>query len=197
MHRLLGVEEAPGLGEALRGSTDAAAVRQTAIEHVEVFPAGSPAGELADLFASPEMIRLLDDLRARADVVLIDAPPVVPFAEVRALAAVVDGVVFVVAAGKGSREENQDALKHLERMKAHILGTVVNMVASDEDESAEAHAAHPRPPLRPKWLPATAVLLLIMVLGGAGGVLVQSAPWLPQWFDRGSQLVRALLAGGL
>ncbi len=197
VHRLFGVGETPGLEDVLLGSTDAAAVLQTSAAHVEVLPAGAPAGELADLFASPGMVRLLDDLRARADVILIDTPPVIPFAEVRALAAMVDGVVFIVAAGKASREINQEALRQLQRVPAHLLGIVMNMVASDQDEGAELYAAYPRPPMKSNLLPMTTALLLVMVLGGAGGVLIRSAPWLPEWLDRGSQLARSLLAKGL
>ncbi len=197
VHRLFGVGETPGLEDVLLGSTEAAAALQASAEGVEILPSGAPAGELADLFASPGMVRLLDELRARADVILIDTPPVIPFAEVRALAAMVDGVVFVVAAGKASREVNQEALRQLQRVQAHLLGIVVNMVAPDQDEGAEPYATDPRPPAKSKLLPTTAALLLVMLLGGAGGALIRSAGWLPDWLERGSHLVKSLVAKGL
>ncbi len=198
-HRLFGVGSEPGLPDVLQGLVEpAAALQISRVPRVRVLPATAPVGELADLFASVTMARLLEELKRLADVVLIDAPPVMPFAEVRALAAVVDGVVFVVGAGKVSREVQQEALRQLERMHARVLGVVVNMVALDEDDSRQLEEAYPggngtAPRVRGKGhtQPTGGVMLLAGVMGATSGLLISHAAVRPDSWQWVGQVARS------
>ena len=136
-HRLFGVTVDAGLVDALTGAVPVeAALQPSTIENVRVLPAGQSSSlPLVDLFGPPAMAGLLDELRRHADVILIDSPPPVPFAESRALAALVDGVVLVLAAGQAPRGVEVETKRELERVHARVLGVVVNKVAPENDDS--------------------------------------------------------------
>jgi capsular exopolysaccharide synthesis family protein len=95
---------------------------------LQVLVAGAVPDNASELLSSERMPALLDALRARADVVLVDAPPVLEAAETRLLAAMADGVVLVVASGELTRDELDGSLDVLERSGARLLGVVATNV---------------------------------------------------------------------
>jgi Mrp family chromosome partitioning ATPase len=56
--------------------------------------------------------------------IIIDTPPVLPFAETRLLGTLVDGVIFVVKEGGTSLENVSEAMESLK--DANVMGTVYN-----------------------------------------------------------------------
>jgi capsular exopolysaccharide synthesis family protein len=123
---LFGVSISPGLTDVLTGksSVDAAVVR--ARRNLYLLPGGSPADDPASLLGSPAMADLLAVLAERADLVIIDAPPVLGVADSAALAPLTDGMLFVVDARTASPEVVRLARDRLDRVKVRILGFVLN-----------------------------------------------------------------------
>jgi receptor protein-tyrosine kinase len=80
------------------------------------------------LLASAHMSALLDKLRTTYDVVLIDAPPVLPVADASGLALLADGVLLSVRHGVTRKDEVRAAVARLERVQARLLGAVLNIV---------------------------------------------------------------------
>jgi capsular exopolysaccharide synthesis family protein len=77
-----------------------------------------------ELLASEAMLALLEQLKQRADVVLIDASPFV-VADPSVLAARVDGTLVVVRYAKTRGAAAQSMVEQLRRTKGRILGIVV------------------------------------------------------------------------
>lgn len=100
-------------------------VVETGVANLLLLPAGGRGANPADLLGAEAFGVLLTALRAQADVVLIDAPPVADVADSRAIAARVDGVLLLVAQGKTRRPQAQRALAALEQVGAHVLGVVL------------------------------------------------------------------------
>jgi Mrp family chromosome partitioning ATPase len=65
------------------------------------------------------------------DLVLVDAPPLLGFAEPLQIAAIVDGVVVITLAGQTSRTAVGSVLSSLKRMKANVIGVALNEVRED------------------------------------------------------------------
>jgi Mrp family chromosome partitioning ATPase len=65
-------------------------------------------------------------MRAEADIVLFDTPPVVAVTDASALAPRVDGVLLVLQAGHTRRDRAREARAILEKVKANIVGVVLN-----------------------------------------------------------------------
>ncbi|MEZ4769191.1 MAG: hypothetical protein R2844_12295 [Caldilineales bacterium] len=77
------------------------------------------------------METLLHDLVESADLVLIDAPPVVAVSDASVMATKVDGVLLVLKAGQTKRDYARQARETLEKVNAHVVGAVLNNVAAD------------------------------------------------------------------
>jgi len=66
---------------------------------------------------------------------VIDSPPVVGFPEPLQMAAAADGVVLVALAGETNRQAVHAALTALERVRANVVGLVLNEVTSSLSDS--------------------------------------------------------------
>jgi capsular exopolysaccharide synthesis family protein len=90
------------------------------------------AGQLpenpVELIGSKTMRDLLKTLRSQFDVVLVDAPPLLPVADSLLIAPYVDGVVLVYEVGRISRAVLLRAKAQLESVGAKLLGVVLNHV---------------------------------------------------------------------
>jgi capsular exopolysaccharide synthesis family protein len=98
---------------------------ETDVPNLLLLPAGGRSTNPADLLGADAFGALLAALRAQANVVLIDAPPVADVADSRAIAARVDGVLLLVAKGRTRRPQAQRALASLEQVGATVLGVVM------------------------------------------------------------------------
>jgi non-specific protein-tyrosine kinase len=74
---------------------------------------------------------VIDALKAKADMVLFDTPPIMPVTDAAVLSAAVDGVMFVVDAGAVRRDVAAQAAEMLRRIGANLVGGVVNKLRAD------------------------------------------------------------------
>ena len=68
------------------------------------------------------------------DLVILDAPPLLGFAEPLEMASIVDGVLVVARAGSTNKKAVASVINTLQRLRANILGVVLNQVHSDTSE---------------------------------------------------------------
>lgn len=138
--RYLDLGPRPGLTECLLDNADVAGLLvKTGVGKLVVLPAGRIAPNPAELFSSSKMRSLILEMKHRyADrFIIIDTPPVLPFAETRTLSGIVDGVIVVVKSGLSPLEDVQDALDAMRG--ANILGLVYNQVTVDALSSSYAY----------------------------------------------------------
>jgi succinoglycan biosynthesis transport protein ExoP len=119
-----------GLRDVLVGNAVLAEVLQPAprIETLSILPAGIPAEQPAELLASRRMDDVVDELRNQFTYVVVDSPPVIPFADARWLSRLVDGVILVARSGATTRQAVGLASDILKEIHAPILGVVLNGV---------------------------------------------------------------------
>jgi Mrp family chromosome partitioning ATPase len=89
--------------------------------------ASSDAG-LPGMIGSPEFREILNALRSRFDLVLLDAPSIATAPTAELLAGSVDGVVLVVEAGRTRWQVVRNAIEQIEAQKGVVLGVVLNKV---------------------------------------------------------------------
>ena len=89
-------------------------------------PAGTTPANPAELLGSRRMKQLIEEMKGRADVIVIDTPPLLPVTDAAVLAACADGVVLVLAMDETRQEAARRAKVILESTQARILGVVVN-----------------------------------------------------------------------
>jgi len=101
------------------------------MDNLWLVPSGPLPPNAADILGSRKMEKVIAALKARADVVLFDAPPIVAVMDAAVLGTKVDGVLLVVHAGRTRREHAQRAKELLERVHVRIVGAVLNDTPRD------------------------------------------------------------------
>jgi len=118
-----------GLTDVFSGKRTALeALSPTAIKHLWVLHSGNDlaARSPLQLLDSAAMEKLLVTLRNFADIVLIDAPPLLTSPDVAALVPMTDGVLFVADPSRVQRPMIEAARHEFEALGAPIIGVVVN-----------------------------------------------------------------------
>lgn len=134
--RLLSAVAAPdctsGLVQVLSGdvSLDDALVGD-ADTTLDILPLVETSFTPRDLFESEAFAQLLEELKKRYDLVLLDTAPILAVTDTRTIARMADGVVYAALWGKSSTGVARTALHALQSVRANILGVVLNNVDMD------------------------------------------------------------------
>jgi capsular exopolysaccharide synthesis family protein len=125
-HTLLGLSNRYGLVHLLNDDLPLDAVlHRTAVDGLYLIPRGTVSPDPAYLLGSDRMQELLQNLRARFDIVLVDTPPAIAVSDAVVLAIQCDGVLLVLRAEKTSTEAVQRVVERLQVVGAQLLGTVL------------------------------------------------------------------------
>ncbi len=98
----------------------------TPIENLRVIPSGNLPPNPAELIASKRMKGFLEGLKAQAELLIIDTPPLQVVTDALSIAPEMDGVLLVVQPGKTHVTAASQTVEQLKRAKAQILGVVLN-----------------------------------------------------------------------
>ena len=129
----MGMEGRVGLTTVLIGRAELGdVVQQWQNSTLDLLPSGRIPPNPSELLGSTAMERLLADLTATYDVVLLDTPPLLPVTDAAVLSSLVGGSLLVVGADRVHRPQLQQAIESLETAGAHIHGLVVNKIARQE-----------------------------------------------------------------
>lgn len=103
-------------------------INKTKIANLDVITSGPLPPNPAEMLGSARMKNFIQEINSMYDIVLFDSPPVNSVADASILSTAVDGVVLVIAANSTEREAVLVAKQQLEKVKARILGVVLNKV---------------------------------------------------------------------
>ena len=136
VHRNFNLPSVVGLSNALLGeiSWREALVQTAALPHLYILPAGPPSRRASDLVGRG-LAELLEEAASEYDLVILDAPPLLGFAEPLQMATAVDGVLVVARAGRTSRKAVASVLTTLTRLRAKVVGLVLNEVHKELSDS--------------------------------------------------------------
>ena len=149
LSRLFGVAREPGFthvvlgmarledvvhrfSDTFLGKVDIGALLASAgLENLHILTAGALPPNPSELLSSPLFNDFVVEVASRFDVILIDAPPVLPVTDAAILATRVDGVVLVYQLGRIGRAALRRAKVHLDNVRATIRGIVLNDVKAE------------------------------------------------------------------
>jgi capsular exopolysaccharide synthesis family protein len=124
----LGIEKSVGLTTVLVGRVELESALQPAVTPgLDVLASGALPPNPSEILQTNAMRSLVSELRHRYDVVLIDAPPLLPITDASLLASMSDGAILVVRHGKTGRDEVRAAAERLHSVGARLLGTMLSM----------------------------------------------------------------------
>jgi capsular exopolysaccharide synthesis family protein len=93
---------------------------------LEVLPAGPPSLQPSELLGSPRFAAILQTLKERADVVILDAPALLHATDAAILAPLAGGALLVTRLGSPRAEELDAAADDLAKVGADVVGLVLN-----------------------------------------------------------------------
>jgi polysaccharide biosynthesis transport protein len=129
VHRLYQVPNSVGLSNVLleQISWRDAVIRIDDPKGLDVLPAGPSTRRASDLIGMG-LAELVEEAVREYDLVVLDAPPLLGFAEPLQMATAVDGVIVVARAGDTSRKALSSVITTLTRLRANLVGVVLNEV---------------------------------------------------------------------
>jgi capsular exopolysaccharide synthesis family protein len=126
LHRRLSLANERGLSTLLTSHESLNTVIQPGpMPKLTVMVAGPVPPSPTELLSTARIEEILQEAAGQFDVVVIDSPPILGLADAPTLAALVDGVTFVVEADRSRRGSLKTALRRLRSMRPIILGAVL------------------------------------------------------------------------
>ncbi|MBS4753300.1 polysaccharide biosynthesis tyrosine autokinase [Nocardioides sp. zg-ZUI104] len=127
----LGLDRAVGLTSVLLGHVDL----KEAIQHhedsgLDFLSSGPVPPNPAELLQTRAMDQLLSSVRLQYDVVLVDAPPLLPVTDAALLAAKADGAILVLSHRGVTKEQVRLSIERLHQVGGAVSGIVLNKVPS-------------------------------------------------------------------
>lgn len=126
LHHPFNVKVGPGLTELLMGAPLDQVLRRQVAPGLDFIPTGAKPPNAADMLLSPAMDAVLDQLKSRYDLVLIDSPPVLAASDAGILAAKASVVFLVARAEDTTISELIAAQKSIQQAGAKIKGVILN-----------------------------------------------------------------------
>lgn len=148
----LGLERAVGLTNVLTHRVPLDDALQPWGDGVlQVLACGPIPPNPSELLSSQQMSDVLDELGRRFEVVLVDAPPLLPVTDAAAVAVRCDGVLLVVRHGRTTSTQLRSAVTALDAVGAQVVGTVLTMAPVNGPRAYAQYTSYYRsdPPSEP------------------------------------------------
>jgi receptor protein-tyrosine kinase len=170
LHRQLDLRSDVGVTSVVGGRLSLEqAVQRCGVRNLAVLASGDLPLDPPELLGSPRMGELLAQAREQADVVLVDAPPLLPVADAAVLAAQCDGALLVARHRRTTREQLRAAAARLSVAGCHTVGVVLTSTPSRRRRGG--YAAYPRADV-----PTRRLLARLRRAGGPGPAVSTDAP---------------------
>lgn len=131
VHKLFGLSNKLGLSSLFLGdqpSHDLEQITNTPVDCLRVITSGPLPPNPAELLESQQMSEILESLRMSCDLLILDSPPVLAYADAKVIGARCSGAVFVIDAGRTRPGVSRRALKSLSQANIKIFGAILNKV---------------------------------------------------------------------
>lgn len=126
LHRRIDYDNERGLSTLLTSHDPLATVLQpSGQENLTLLTSGAVPPSPTELLSSARLEQVLQEAARQFQLVVIDSPPILGLADAPTMAALADGVLFVVEADRSRRGALKTALRRLRAMRPIMLGAVL------------------------------------------------------------------------
>lgn len=133
VHRVFGCDSQPGLSNHSLDGVPLGKLAWHATHRgnsLVVLPTGTLPPNPSEFVGSPRFASLIAELVAEAEIVIVDAAPLLPVSDSITLARIVDATIITVLAGTTRRDELARSIASVEQVGGRILGVVLIGVSS-------------------------------------------------------------------
>jgi succinoglycan biosynthesis transport protein ExoP len=133
IHEFFGLTNATGFTSVMLGEAPLSVALQPVrgTSKLRLLASGPLPPNPSELLASERAVELFESLRRQADIILIDAPPVLPVTDAAVLSGRVDATLLVATANVTTRKALGRAVEVLAHVDAPLVGTVLNGVDAE------------------------------------------------------------------
>lgn len=133
VHEFFGLSNEVGFTSVLLGKVGLAGAMQEVPDQarLSLLASGPLPPNPSELLSSKRTVEVFGSLQAEYDIVLIDAPPVLPVTDALVLSGRVDATLLVAVAGATTRKEAARAVELLRQVDAPLVGAVLNGVDTE------------------------------------------------------------------
>jgi tyrosine-protein kinase Etk/Wzc len=129
LHQYFGARREHGLCEAITGAAPLGEViRRDVLENLDLIPTGCMPANRPDFFRHVDVGALLESVRTRYDLVLVDSPPILALADALVIGSHAGAVFLVVRAGVSTEREITESIKRLNQAGVSPYGILFNDV---------------------------------------------------------------------
>ena len=113
---------------------------ETGIWGLQLLPAGTKLDNPSELFGSPGMQPVLDQLLLSADIVLLDTPPILSVPDTAIIGSLARNAVIVASEGRTDRGDLERTVRRLDSTNCHVLGIALNRVRRTSSDAYRSYA---------------------------------------------------------
>ncbi|MGG7078783.1 CpsD/CapB family tyrosine-protein kinase [Clostridium sardiniense] len=135
LHRKFGESNEKGLTGYLIGKYSLDDAVKEIDDNLHLLTSGNIPPNPAEVIASRGMEELIEELKYHYEHIILDTPPVRAVTDGQILAGKSDGTVLVVMAEKTKSDSIMQGYKELEKVRARVLGTIINGASTDRREA--------------------------------------------------------------
>lgn len=127
IHKIFNLPQERGVSDVLAfGISGNSVLKKSRIPLLNIMTAGKTDQNPAELFLNESTQELMMSACAQYDVVILDAPPILPVNDTLLLANHAEAILFVVKAGHTRKKIMERAIELLDDSRSKIAGTVIN-----------------------------------------------------------------------
>ncbi|MBV8727086.1 MAG: AAA family ATPase [Candidatus Eremiobacteraeota bacterium] len=138
LHRRLKVSNECGLSDVLAGNAQIwDAIYRTKHEDLDLMPSGMSPGNPLKLFQLSHVDTVINQCLSEYDMIVFDAPPMMPILDSTLIGGKADATLLVVAAGSTDRNDVRLSLRRWEKMGLrNVAGIVLNRTAPTAEDGS-------------------------------------------------------------
>jgi succinoglycan biosynthesis transport protein ExoP len=131
LHKIFGTDNHHGLADLLSRQITSSplssrdVIRATQIPDLYLLSAGQAGARGPEILSSVQLPQLMREFAKGFDIVLLDSPPILPYADARSLAKAADAVILIVKAGATDRRSALLARDSIRQDGAPIIGAIL------------------------------------------------------------------------
>lgn len=149
-YTIFGASPRPGLSNYLSGMDVTEGkepditnyLQKTEIENLLIMVAGNIPPNPSELLVSPQMNKLIEDLKEACDIIIIDGTPCELVTDSVILSRIVDSTVIVTAHKETKKDNLQRVIKNIQNVGGHLAGVVVNKMPVSVKKYNEKYYYH-------------------------------------------------------
>lgn len=125
VHKKFKLSNIEGLSEVLIGKENLEEAIKSFNKNLDVLPSGKIPPNPAEMLSSAAMTNLIEILKERYDIVILDSAPLRAVTDAQVLSVKADGAILVVRAERTTRDAVVEAKNLLDKVGANIIGSVL------------------------------------------------------------------------